>query len=439
MKSSIRRILAAGVTLSLAATVFGCSVSQKTSESSRVSSPATSNVTLSMLWPSDNPVDGIKAECAAFKKETGIKVDIEISAGDLDSVVKSRIATNDLPDILGYNPGSLLSPLNPAAHFLDLTNESYMSNVDDQFKKAVTVNGKVYGIPSGAISVGGVLYNKNVYKKLGLSIPTNWDQFLSNSKQIQKSGITAVLFTAKDSWSTQYPVLGDYYNVEKSDSDFAEKYTENKSHYSDTKAALRSFEKLSQLKSEGLVNKDYMSVSYDAGEEKLANGTAAQWIMGSGCLSDIAKKYPDKLNDFDMFPIPSDDSSINGFTVWEPMAFYFSKDSEHLDAVKQWAAYMTSKDAIDVYAKAQQLYGPIPIKGFSVSTNAAGIVKTIEQFVEENKCTTALEFKSPVKGPDLANICVECLSGQKTAAQCAKEYDNDVVQQAKQLNLKGWN
>jgi len=60
------------------------------------------------------------------------------------------------------------------------------------------------------------------------------------------------------------------------------------------------------------------------------------------------------------------------------------------------------------------------------------------QYFESGKTAPALEFMSPLKGPNLPQITVECGSAIKTPEECAAEYDKDVEKQAKQLGLSGW-
>ena len=82
-----------------------------------------------------------------------------------------------MTDVFFYNAGSLLQALNPSKTLVDLTNEPFMKNVDDAFKQTVAQNGQVFGVPSQTAMGGGILYNKKVYKQLGLSVPKTWDQF----------------------------------------------------------------------------------------------------------------------------------------------------------------------------------------------------------------------------------------------------------------------
>ena len=68
----------------------------------------------------------------------------------------------------------------------------------------------------------------------------------------------------------------------------------------------------------------------------------------------------------------------------------------------------------------------------------AQAVKDLTTYVDAEQVTPALEFVSPVKGPNLEKITVEVGSGIATAAEGAARYDEDVKKQAQQLGLEGW-
>jgi raffinose/stachyose/melibiose transport system substrate-binding protein len=66
------------------------------------------------------------------------------------------------------------------------------------------------------------------------------------------------------------------------------------------------------------------------------------------------------------------------------------------------------------------------------------VVKDIERYITEKKSAPALEFLSPIKGPNLSQITVEVGSKIKSGEAGAKLYDEDVKKQAQQLGLPGW-
>ena len=59
-------------------------------------------------------------------------------------------------------------------------------------------------------------------------------------------------------------------------------------------------------------------------------------------------------------------------------------------------------------------------------------------YIDSGHTAPALEFLSPIKGPNLPQICVSDGLGLETPEQAAADYDKDVEKQAKQLALPGW-
>ena len=90
----------------------------------------------------DNPTNVATAEGlkAAFEAENpDIKIEIEThpGGGEGDNLVKTRLATGEMPDVFRYNAGSLFRALNPPETMLDLSNEAFQTNVIDSFKPVV--------------------------------------------------------------------------------------------------------------------------------------------------------------------------------------------------------------------------------------------------------------------------------------------------------------
>ena len=141
----------------------------------------------------------LKADFEA--KNPDIKIEIETRPGgsDGDNIVKTRLATSDMDDVFLYNSGSLFQAINPEQNLVDLTNEPWQADVLSSFKQVVTArDGTIHGAPIGAAMGGGVLYNKPIYKQLGLSVPKTWDEFMANNEKIKAAGKAPVIQTFED-------------------------------------------------------------------------------------------------------------------------------------------------------------------------------------------------------------------------------------------------
>ena len=78
------------------------------------------------------------------------------------------------------------------------------------------------------------------------------------------------------------------------------------------------------------------------------------------------------------------------------------------------------------------------VKGCTLPSGLPAAVNDLQKFFDDGNVSPALEFLSPIKGPNLEKITVEVGSGITSAADGAKRYDDDVKKQAQQLGLAGW-
>ena len=392
----------------------------------------------------DNPTNVATAEGlkAAFEAENpDIKIEIEThpGGGEGDNLVKTRLATGDMPDVFRYNAGSLFRALNPPETMLDLTNDPFRPTCIDSFKPVVSVDGKVYGVPEEAAMGGGILYNKKIYADLGLSVPKSWAEFMANNEKIKAAGKAPVIQTFGDTWTSQLFVLADYYNVQAAVPDFAEKYTANQAKYATTPAALKGFQRQEEVFKAGDLNEDFAAAKFDDGLRMVATGEGAHYPMLTFAIGGIAQNYPDNLKDVGFFAMPGDDAASNGLTVWMPAAVYIAKTTQHPEEAKRFVAFIASTKGCDIRSAANGATGPYLIKGCTLPANVPPAVADLLPYFQKDGATApALEFLSPIKGPALEQITVEVGSGIRPAADGAALYDEDVKKQAQQLGLPGW-
>jgi raffinose/stachyose/melibiose transport system substrate-binding protein len=369
-----------------------------------------------------------------------IEIENRPGGGDGDNIVKTRLATGEMTDLFSYNAGSLLQALNPSDTLVDLTDESFMKVVDDAFKQTVAQNGQVFGVPDQTAMGGGILYNKKVYEDLGLNVPKSWDEFAANNEIIKEAGIAPVIATYGDTWTSQLFVLADYYNVQAANPNFAEEYTANQAKYATTPAAMAGFEYLQEGYEKEWYQQDFATATFNQGLEMLANGEGAHYPMLSFALPTIATNWPDKVNDIGFFAQPGPSADSNGATIWMLLANYIPQTTtgEKLEAAKDFLAFTVSPQAVAVLNETVPPSGPYLIKGASLPGDVLPGVVDIKDYIDSGNSAPALEFLSPVKGPNLEHLCVAVGTGQMTAEEAAAAYDEDVKKQAQQLGLEGW-
>jgi raffinose/stachyose/melibiose transport system substrate-binding protein len=374
-------------------------------------------------------------------KHPNVTIEIETRPGgsEGDNLVKTRLATGDMTDIFFYNSGSLLQALSPTKTLVDLSGESFQANIADIFKPTVSQGGGMFGVPTGTATGGGVLYNKKIFADLGLSVPKSWAAFAANNDTIKAAGIAPVGATFGDTWTSQLFVLADYYNTWKADPEWATKYTANDptAKYV-TDPALKGFQRLEEGFNKGWWQEDFGTDKFDEGLAMLAEGTIAQYPMLTFALPTIATNYPEAVQDIGFFGQPGDDAASNGATLWMPAGTYIANTSTNIDVAKDFLGFIASVEGTEVMTAAQPPSGPYVINGSSLPADALPAVLDIQAYIDSSASTAALEFSSPIKGPQLEQITVEVGSGLRSAADGAALYDQDVAKQGKQLGLPGW-
>lgn len=405
--------------------------------------PAAEPVTLSLLGAqNENDELMIEALTEAYTAlHPNVTFDIEVAAAggtEVDNLVKTRLATGEMNDIFYYNSGSLLQALHPSDTLVDLSQEPFIANIVESFLPTVSQNGGIFGVPVGYASAGGILYNKKVYEDLGLSVPKTWDEFAANNEKIKAAGMSPVLQTYGDTWTAQLFVLADNYNVAQAVPNFAEDYTNNKAKYAAIPEARAGFEHLQEGFEKDWYQQDFATARFEQGLEMLANGEVPQYPMLTQVMNTVANNWPDKVNDVGFFAQPGPDAAKNGATVWMPLAFYIPKTSAHIDVAKDFFAFVASTAGTDAITAKVTPAGPYLIKGATLPDDVLPFVNDLNGYIDSGNAYPALEFLSPIKGPNLEQICVAVGTGQMTPEEAAAAYDLDVEKQAQQLGLPGW-
>ena len=425
------------------ATAESPAASTRPAASSAASSAASGEpVTLSYLVDdsqnSRDQADALVAAYTALHPNVTINVETRPQGAEGDNLVKTRLATGEMSDVFSYNSGSLLQALQPTTTLVDLSKEPFIANIEESFLPTVSQNGQVFGVPTGTAQGGGILYNKRVYQELGLSVPKTWAEFEANNEKIKAAGKAPVLATYGDTWTSQLFVLADYHNIQQAMPNFAQDYTANKVKLAETPAAIKGFEYLQEGNQKGWYQPDYATTKFEPGLKLLADGDAVHFPILSGTLATIATNSPDKVNDIGFFGIPGADASKNGATIWMPGGTYIPKTSQHVAEAKDFLAFIASSAGVDAISAKIPPQGPYLIKGAKLPDDALPAVKDLAAYIDAGNATPALEFFSPVKGPNLEQLCVAVGSGQMTPQEAAANYDEDVAKQAKQLGLPGW-
>jgi raffinose/stachyose/melibiose transport system substrate-binding protein len=424
------RLAAVGM-IGVALTVSGCAASGDSDTQTLTFSVDNSSTTISAA-------EGLVEAFQEANPDVEINIEARPQGPDGETLLKTRLNSGDAGDLVWFNSGSLLQSLNPSVTLLDVSDEDWVADVSDEWVQAASVDDVLYGAPVGGASAGGILYNKTVFSDLGLEIPRSWDELVAVAEKVKAAGLVPVAQTYKDSWTSQFLVLGDFFNVQAAEPDFAEQWTAGEAKFAGNPAAMAGFEHLAELHAKELINPDYASATFDQGQEMIATGAAAMYPQISGITGALVDRYPNAAEDIGFFPIPGEDAESNGATLWQPPALYIAKASEHADAAKRFLAFVASPDGCAAYVAANGADGISPVTTCTLPDDVPATLTDLLPFTESGAVASALEFVSPVKGAALPDITVAVGSGLTTPEDAAAQYDADAAKTAQQLGLPGW-
>jgi len=172
----------------------------------------------------------------------------------------------------------------------------------------------------------------------------------------------------------------------------------------------------------------------------VATGEGAHYPILTGIVSTFQQNFPDELENLGVFPLPAQNAEDTKLTVWLPNAVYIPKTTEgdKLEAAKTFVAFLNSEAGCEIQTTVMVPSGPFATSACTLPDDVPGLLKDMQPYFDEGNTNPALEFLSPIKGPNLENITVEVGSGIRDAEDGAALYDADVVKQAQQLGLEGW-
>ena len=128
---------------------------------------------------------------------------------DAGTVLKTRMAKNDMPDIVAMGGDNNYTEVEGAGMLLDLGDQDYIKDVQEAYIDMVYDVNKdkeetIYGVPF-ATNASGVIYNTEKFEELGLEVPKTWDEFIDILQKIKDAGEQPLLMTYKDAWTANAP------------------------------------------------------------------------------------------------------------------------------------------------------------------------------------------------------------------------------------------
>ena len=119
------------------------------------------------------------------------------------AAVRAALPTDKAPDLFTWWSTYRMKDLIDESLVADMTDlwNKHKDEYPQGLRDAFTFNGKVYGL-AYVVEYWGVWYNKDVFAKYNLKVPTTWDEFLKVCETLKKNKVTPMLQSVQGRWPT---------------------------------------------------------------------------------------------------------------------------------------------------------------------------------------------------------------------------------------------
>jgi len=349
--------------LSLAATMLvGCQGKQEkpssTTDSSQIGKGESKEaVEIEFFQQKVEAVDTYNVIIEKFEEQNpNIKV-IQNNIPDASSVLMTRVASGDTPDVFSDYPNSAEFKIRATEGFLyDFTGQAFLDHVKDGILETIESDGGNYSLPLSVNTIG-IYYNTRIFKDLGLEVPKDYEAFKVVIETLKSSGHTPLALGDKESWTigiamnqmsgTEFENAAQFYaSLEDGSGDATQS------------AELRTIaERTLELRDYG--PDDALAIGYGDMINLFANEKAAMMIQGIWTMPEIKKANPNL--EFSMFPIPSTKAEDQKVIFGIDAAISMSAETKYPEESLKFIEFLAQPENAQLFADMDK--SPSTIKG----------------------------------------------------------------------------
>jgi len=353
------------------------------------------------------------------------------AAENYNTIVSTALAGGKGADVLHTRAYGGLEQFAKAGYLLplDTTNVPELANLSPDALKSETLraDGKVYSLSSASQTLG-LLINKDIFAKAGVTPPKTWDELLAACKTLKAAGVTPIANGSATGWTDEIfagiftnPMLGRGFvdDVVAGRTNFADPpYVNALTHL----LALRDY-----------MPDGYTGIDYATSQQLFLSGRAAIFAGGSFEIANFRKQNP-KLNmDFIAPPAPKAGEP-------QPVTVYFdggyavnAKSPDQADAIKL-VRWMGTKQYGD---KFEALLGNIsPIKGVTSDDPLIAKVSELNSVAMPYIMLAYFRFDTPTGSELLQGGMQKMMAGTVTPQQVGTDLTDGIAHYYKPFQKK---
>ncbi len=334
--------------------------------------------------PNPGPKAGFEAAVEAFKKaHPDVNVTVNINDREAHKTAIRNFLSADAPDITSWYPGNRMAPFVEAGLFDDVSDVWEANGFSDTLaaiKPTMTIDGKQWGVPYTYYQ-WGVYYRKDIFDKLELAEPKNWDEFNAAAMKLKEAGVTPITIGTKFLWTAAG--VFDYLNLRINGYDVHNDLTAGKIKYTDDriKAVFMAWKEMVDA---GYFIENHATMSWQDAIAPFQNGDAAMYVMGNFSV-DAYKNAGLTEDQIDFFQFPEITPGLPRAEEAPADAFFIPARAKNKEDARKFLAFIAQPD---IQTEWNNTIGQLPInnqatvgdskflkEGFETLSTAAGLAQ----------------------------------------------------------------
>jgi len=270
-----------------------------------------------------------------------------VATPDAETAMFARIAANEVPDIMNTYPAEVVyRTMMDEGLFVDLTGHDMFKNVNPAILKLSEYNGKQYALPL-AMSSYGVFYNKTIFEKHGLQVPTSYDEFLKVCQALKDAGELPIIFYDKSAGGVGQ-MAERFMGILDNDSNaLFQRVASGETDLVSKQPEVRALGE-SLLKIREFGQKDQLGTDADQAIADFVSGKAAMFIGGTWNVATFLETNRD-LN-FAMFPFPNPMGTGESLPVNIDTSYSVYSGAKDVQACIDFVAFHARTEIAQMYA-----------------------------------------------------------------------------------------
>ena len=343
---------------------------------------------------------------------------------EYNTIVSTALQGGGGPDIVHLRAYGGMEPLAQAGLLVRLDDKvPALADFDAGILLGATnrADGGVYGVPF-ALQTVQILYNIDMFERLGLEEPTTWAEFLAVGDALKASGVYALANGTKDPWTNE-TLFGAVGPTFYGGTPFFQEITAGETDFTDPRFAA-ALERMVALRP--YLAENYTGVGYTDMQTLFAFEQAGMFAAGSYELGNMAQLNPDLR--IGSFAVPADDAAApSAISFYVDGSYGINANSPHQEAALRFIQFLASQEFGQMFTDELQQISAVP--GTRPTSEAlAGMVEMMNEQGTPYLMLTAFRFGQPSGSTLLQNEMQAVMADDKNVSDAVVNIQRGVAE-----------